>query len=201
MLRGIDNIPVEMTEICDASRKKNCSVMWIGKDHPQRKELERFIAENYKKMHQAEISYFADNLFGCHDGEQFMASLGITFLVDRHHGFIEEYLDEPAEQAIAKIYKQPIAREQIVELGNLSSVVPGSTRRVIEKISPELKKRNVNWAIFAINVPVLNAFHKAGLEPKFICEAKHAKLKDQKTNWGSYYETKPGVYCIEVPST
>ena len=200
MLRGINNIPVEMSKICDSS-KKTCSVMWISKDHAKRRELEFFIAENYKKIHQAKISYFADNLFGCHDGEQFMASLGITFLVDRHHGFIEEYLDEPAEQAIAKIYKQPIAREQIVELGNLSSVVPGSTRKVIEKISPELKKRNVNWAIFAINVPVLNAFHKAGLEPKFICEAKHAKLKDQKTNWGSYYETKPGVYCIEVPST
>jgi anti-anti-sigma regulatory factor len=87
-----------------------------------------------------------------------------------------------------------------VELGNLSSIMAGATRRIIFKISPKLLAKGAKWAIFNINKPVYNAFKKAGLDPLFIIKADPKKLVDQSTNWGSYYDTVPCVYAVRIPS-
>ena len=179
---------------------KGCTVLWVDKKHTARKSLELFIYNNYYKVHQAKINHYFDHLFACSDGFQFVASLGINFLKSKSKGFVEQYLDCSAEQAISQVAKQPIDRNEVVELGNLSSIMPGATRRMIFKISPKLLAKGAKWAIFTINKPVYNAFKKAGLDPMFVIKADPNKLVDQSTNWGSYYDSAPGVYAVRIPS-
>jgi anti-anti-sigma regulatory factor len=184
----------------DYSEKiKGCTVLWIDKKHPARKNLEAFIYTNFFKAHQAKVDHFFDHLFACSDGVQFMASLGINFLRSKKKGFVEQYLDCPAEQAVAKVVQEPIARSEIVELGNLSSIMAGATRRIIFKISPKLIAKGAKWAVFTINKPVYNAFKKSGLNPIFITEADPSRLSNQNTDWGTYYQTKPCVYVVRIP--
>jgi len=179
---------------------KGCTVLWVDKKHTARKSLESFIYNNYYKVHHAKINHYFDHLFACSDGFQFVASLGINFLKSKSKGFVEQYLDCSAEQAISQVAKQPIDRNEVVELGNLSSIMAGATRRIIFKISPKLLAKGAKWAVFTINKPVYNAFKKAGLDPMFIIKADPNKLVDQSTNWGSYYDTAPGVYAVRIPS-
>jgi hypothetical protein len=47
---------------------------------------------------------------------------------------------------------------------------------------------------------VLNAFHKLDLDPQVISIADPDLLPNHGINWGHYYETKPQVMFIEVPS-
>ena len=179
---------------------KTCTVSWIDPRHKARSALEHFIHQNYLRVHQAEINHFFDHLFACSDGENFMASLGINFLKDTQHAFVEQYLNDSAEKVISILLNQSISRDEIVELGNLSSVMAGATRRMIHKISPQLITKGVRWAIFTINKSVLNAFIKSGLNPIFITAAEKTKLIDQSTNWGNYYKTNPGVYVVRIPN-
>ena len=178
---------------------KGCTVYWIDRKHPARKNLETFIYRNFFKAYQAKVDHFFDHLFACSDGTQFMASLGINFLKSKKKGFVEQYLDCPAEQAVAKLAQSPIARSEIVELGNLSSIMAGATRRIILKISPKLIAKGAKWAVFTINKTVYNAFKKSGLNPIFITEADPSKLSNQNTDWGTYYQTNPCVYAVRIP--
>jgi len=57
------------------------------------------------------------------------------------------------------------------------------------------------WVVFTVNKLVLNAFHKSNLNPQVISKADPHRLPNHGINWGQYYETRPQVMFIEVPSS
>jgi len=56
------------------------------------------------------------------------------------------------------------------------------------------------WVVFTANNLVLNAFHKLNLNPHVISKANPDLLPNHGINWGHYYETKPQVMFIKVPT-
>jgi hypothetical protein len=58
------------------------------------------------------------------------------------------------------------------------------------------------WVFCVANKIVYNSFLKEGLKPILLRPAIQERIKDYdpKTDWGSYYQSKPNVYFIKVPN-
>jgi len=93
---------------------------------PERAEVESFIANKFDQYHNARVTGFMPALLNIRSDDDYSAALGIC---PAKFGplFLEQYLDQPAEQAVATVIRAPVSRESIVEIGNLVSTLNGST--------------------------------------------------------------------------
>ena len=72
----------------------------VGRLHPERAALERFIAGCFFRGYGAVITHFADTLLGVRNSDgQWAAGLGYS-LPDARPVFVEQYLDVPLECAL-----------------------------------------------------------------------------------------------------
>ena len=172
------------------------------KKDQQRYDIENFIRDNFFVAYKANLKRFADTIIACVNSDnQFLATLGFNKLKKDKKSFVEYYLDEAIEIEIAKKIKQPILREQIIELANLSATRRGATRDLIQTSIPTLKSMGAKWVFCVANKIVYNSFLKEGFKPILLGPAIQERIKDYdpKTDWGSYYQSKPNVYFIKVP--
>jgi hypothetical protein len=172
------------------------------KKDQQRYDIENFINDNFFVAYKANLKRFADTIIACiNTDNQYLATLGFNKLKKNKKSFVEYYLDEAIEIEIAKKIKQPILREQIIELANLSATRRGATRDLIQTAIPTLKSMGAKWVFCVANKIVYNSFLKEGLKPILLGPAIQERIKDYdpKTDWGSYYQLKPNVYFIKVP--
>ncbi|GDX53893.1 hypothetical protein LBMAG28_03670 [Methylophilaceae bacterium] len=179
----------------------SCSVSMARSLDKDRSNIEQFIAHNFYQSYQAQVDHFADLLIGCKSDEDhhWMAAFGMSKLINKK-AYLEQYLDQPIEHYISALTGKKVARNEVFELGNLAADYPGATRRLIKKMTSVIYNQGGRWAVFTVNKLVLNAFHKSNLNPQVISKADPDLLPNHGINWGLYYETKPQVMFIEVPS-
>lgn len=179
----------------------SCTVSMAGSLDKDRSNMQQFISHNFYQAYQAHIDHFADLLIGCKSDEDhhWMAAFGMSNLADKK-AYLEQYLNEPIESIIAFMTGQKVKRSEIFELGNLASEYPGATRRLIKKMTSLIFNQGGRWVVFTANNLVLNAFHKLNLNPQIISKANPDLLPNHGINWGHYYETKPQVMFIKVPT-
>ena len=183
------------------SSEPSCSVSMAGNLDKDRLNIQQFISHNFYQAYQAHVDHFADLLIGCKSDEDqhWMAAFGMSNLADKK-AYLEQYLNEPIESIIAFMTGQKVKRNEIFELGNLASEYPGATRRLIKKMTSLIFNQGGRWVVFTANNLVLNAFHKLNLNPQIISKANPDLLPNHGINWGHYYETKPQVMFIKVPT-
>ena len=80
---------------------------------PRRQEAESFIRSVFAHHYGADVSAFAPNLLLLEQNDRTIAATGWRAASDESL-FLERYLDQPIEQAMAKLAGQPVARERIV---------------------------------------------------------------------------------------
>ncbi|MGD9661958.1 MAG: thermostable hemolysin [Porticoccaceae bacterium] len=158
----------------------------------ERAEVEAFIAEKFRHHHNARISTFLPALLNIHCGGKYTAALGLN---PAAHGamFVEQYLDQPAEQAIATLAHQPISRNSIVEVGNLVSSLNGATALLYLMLLAVVQRAGFQWVIFTATPEVQRSIEKIGFKIAPICEADPSRLSTDSGQWGSYYDAKPWV--------
>ncbi|MFM8491774.1 MAG: thermostable hemolysin [Candidatus Methylopumilus sp.] len=183
------------------SSEPSCSVSMARSLDKDRSDMQQFIFHNFYKAYQAQVDHFADLLIGCKSNEDhhWMAVFGMSNLADKK-AYLEQYLHQPIESYIAFMTGQKVERSEIFELGNLAAEYPGATRRLIKKMASMIYNQGGRWVVFTANNLVLNAFHKLDLNPQVISIADPDLLPNHGINWGQYYETKPQVMFIKVPS-
>lgn len=86
---------------------------------PQRDAAEAFVRAVFRKRYAAEVR-FAPNLMLVERDGVIRAAAGWRSAADRRL-MLEQYLDEPVDQAVSRLAGQPVARERIVEVGNLAA--------------------------------------------------------------------------------
>ena len=97
----------------------------VHRTHPQRTSFEFFIAARFHRAYGARVAHFSPHLLGVRDAlARWQASSGYT-PADGHPLFLEQYLDQPIEDSLAGRVGRPVAREAVVEVGNLAAVSPG----------------------------------------------------------------------------
>jgi hypothetical protein len=113
--------------------------------------------------------------------------------------FLERYLDEPIEQAIASSSGQQISRSQIVEVGNLAGRNCRSAMRLVLDLPRILLDRGHRWIVFTATDTlrgILGSYHAPLLE---LAPATASRAQSTGDEWGRYYDSNPRVMVGYLP--
>jgi len=171
----------------------------LTSEHPDWESTTATIALVYRRAYGARLNLFMPYLLKVSGREgAFRAIVGLRDAQEEKL-FLETYLDEPIEQAIARVSGEPVARGEIVEIGNLAESKPGDARLGIIATTRYLHKLGYRWVVFTAVPQLLNAFRRLGMEPMEILEADPTRLPQaQRDIWGSYYDEHPKVCCGSI---
>lgn len=170
----------------------------VHRAHPARTAFEDFIAARFGRAYGARVNHFLPHLLGIRDGLAHWqaaagyAAAGVQTL------FLEQYLDQPIERALATALRRPIARTGIVEVGNLAAISAGMGRAIIPQLARHLHRLGYIWVVFTATRALRNSFHRLGLRPLALTRADPARLPDCGASWGTYYDQDPVVMAGKI---
>jgi len=170
----------------------------IHRTHPHRDSCEDFIAARFQRAYGARVAHFSPYLLGIRDAlARWRAASGYT-PADGRTLFLEQYLDAPIEVELARCRGRPVARDSIVEVGNLAAVSPGMARTLIPLLARHLDRLGYAWVVFTATRELRNTFARLGLRSLGLATADPARLADGGANWGSYYANDPIVMAGKI---
>ncbi len=175
------------------------NVVAVNARHPDRRDVEAFIAQVYRARYGAELQSFLPHLLAFRDATGLLrAAVGLR-IADEGPLFVEQYLDVPAEQAVSLGSGQPVARSAIVEVGNLAACSAGDARALIVHLTGALHAAGLRWVLFAATRQLRNTFDRLHLRTVVLADASADRLQgDDTTDWGSYYDVQPKVLYGDI---
>lgn len=170
-----------------------------GVDDRERAEVEQFIGSVYAERFGARVHRFTPCLVSLRDGDaRIVAAAGYRF-AEGAPLFLERYLDEPIEAALAHRAGAAPSREGIVEVGHLASARAGEGRRLILALGPHLAALGGHWVVSTLTEELRHLFVRIGVTPLALGLADPARLGDDAADWGRYYEHRPVVLAGHLP--
>ena len=109
--------------------------------------------------------------------------------------FLERYLDVPVEQAVSAAAGKPVARESIIEIGNLAADDAFAMIELWGSVANDLGA-NCEVAVATLTAPLRSMFARAGV-PLLVLAPAVAERADDPQAWGRYYASDPQV-CAGV---
>ncbi len=146
---------------------------------------------------------FVDRVFRRHYGTEGAAGFG-TYLVCpagaalgyRRAGaeplFLEAYLDAPVEQAVSDAFGRPVARQAIIEIGNLASTNAMAMIDLWGAAANDLGAGG-EVVVATLTAPLRRMFRRIGIALHDLGAAEPGRLGTAAGAWGSYYEQDPRV--------
>ncbi len=168
------------------------SVVLITPDSPRRQEAQDFIKRIFSGRYNAQVTTFTPNLMVLEQRGAIVAAAGWRSAQEAPL-FLERYLDEPIEQAMAHLAPSPIERRRIVEVGHLAAQKPGSSLFLLRALASHLHAKGFEWVASTATQELIGLFVKLGLPPLALAAANPERLNGQADHWGSYYDTQPIV--------
>ncbi len=160
----------------------------------EKDQVNSHVKKCFAEIYGAQVKTFEPYILSTFNERGIVATIGFQPAATKKPLFLESYLDTPVEQTLTKCLNQPIDREKIVEVGNLSSSHKGSASRILFILSVAiLHQAGFKWVTFTATKQVQRLLGKLNLETLPICEANPKRLADQGASWGSYYDDKPMV--------
>lgn len=171
----------------------------LHQDHPERQEVIDYVRQTFRRVYNADPKSFMPHFIRVRDHKNnYKAVIGYR---DAEHQrlYLEAYLDEPIEVAISNKIGGPVARDSIVEVGNLAEAAAGDARLAIIAATAFLHSAGYRWVVFTGVARLRNAFRRLGLEPKELVMADDSRLpEDERLAWGSFYAGNPVVCFGEI---
>jgi hypothetical protein len=159
----------------------------------RRASLEAFVAERFEKAYGAQAVHYCRHLVGIERADGgWCAAVGCAAARDGPL-YLEHYLDEPVELAIFRREGISIAREGIVEVGNLAATSPGAGRAVVRAMATRLHDAGFTWVAFTATRELRNTFARLGLALHALAPADPARVPGHGAGWGDYYAHDPVV--------
>ncbi|WP_437730218.1 thermostable hemolysin [Sorangium sp. So ce1335] len=127
-----------------------------------------------------------------------VACAGLTFSSgDRL--FSEQYIDEPIEQVISALERQPVSRDAIVEVGSLASIEHRAGTELIRAVPILAWCLGKKYILCTITANLKIIFDAVGLNFQPVRGADAARLGEgAQERWGSYYEQRPQTGYIRL---
>lgn len=166
-------------------------------DQPERKQVETYISTKYQEMHKATLSHFSSTLFVGEFKHETQVAIGIEPLKS-HQVFLEQYLVQPIEQTLKKLVQRDVAREKIIEIGNLASQNMEYAKMMVAFLVFYLTIAEVEWAVCTGTIAVRYVLQQMGLHFHVLEKANPEVLGNAQKQWGNYYQQKPLVLAINV---
>jgi hypothetical protein len=164
---------------------------------PRRVEAEGFIRKVFASRYDARVASFAPELMLLEQAGRITAAAGWRGAASGPL-FLEAYLDAPVQEGISRLTTHRIARERIVEVGNLASATPGGGVRMILALAEHLHWQGFEWAVFTATQELISIFTKLGLPPLTLGMADPGRLGGAAGEWGRYYDSRPVVVAGRV---
>ncbi len=169
----------------------------LNKNAKDRENAEDYIAERFLKEHGANLMHFMPNLISMKCDESFSAAIGLRN-AGKERLFLEQYLDRTVEQQISQIFQQPVARDDVIEIGNLVSSRRGSSYLLFVIVAAILYEAGYRWVICTATSQVQHIIKKLKIESDVVCMADVCKLEDGQDQWGAYYSRNPQVMVGDI---
>lgn len=167
-----------------------------------RAELEQLVAGAFERSHGATVRSFMPTLVGLEDrsGALRGAALGYRGAAGGPL-FLEQYLDQPIEQAIAVRVSdgRAVERADIVEVGNLAGRGCRSAMYLVAQLPRFLVGKGYRWLTFTGTSRVRDILEGLGAPLLDLGAADPARLTGGSDEWGRYYESAPRVMAGWLP--
>ncbi len=165
----------------------------------ERGEIEVFIQQCFAAAHGARIEHFMPRLLSlCTKRGDLIAAFGLR-AASNSRLFLETYLDRPIEDTLQSRLGEVVRREDIIEVGNLSTLYPGAARWLIVALTAMLHDEGYKWVTFTGTSALRNGFARLGLRPVELGRASLEQLpQSDRHNWGSYYDHAPMVMAGDI---
>lgn len=159
---------------------------------PARRELESLIGDKFAAQYGARLRQFPPYLLVLRTGDKPSAIVGLRPAREQSL-FLESYLPGSAEAAISELYKTPVDRSKIVEIGSLVSIERGSSYLLFGALAPLLRDAGFRWVLCTATGNVEAMLHKMQFGPRRVCAASADAPGIDRADWGSYYDAMPHV--------
>lgn len=169
------------------------SSLLVDEHHPRRAEVEAHISARYQHAFHADIPEFMPFLVAIINEQQQLCS-ACGFRVALHEPlYLEHYLDAPVEHVLARHYRYPIAREQVVEIGQLASFSKGAAPVQFLAVARLLVNLGYQWCVFTATGPLFAMMTRMGLALAPMVAAAGERVGEDFQHWGEYYQHQPRV--------
>lgn len=188
---GVSPVPGEL-------RRSGVSLELFGPSNPGHRALQAEIRDCYAHHFGARIEEFMPWLLrvtrrddGCR---------GVIGLrpASRERLYLEDYLDQPVEDAIAALAGHPVPRTDVVEIGQLAVESRQVVVPLFRELVPFLLQQGFGWVCFTATGPVRSLLAKAGLAGCELAPASEARVAGRDDAWGDYYRHDPRVIAGDL---
>ncbi len=163
-----------------------------------RSGYEAFIAAVFQRRYGAVLSHFLPSFLAVERAGQLRAALGVARADEQGSLFLEQYLVAPAEVLLGKAVGRPVARDSLIEVGNLASCGGGASQLLFLMLTAYINRIGAEWAIFTATPEVRKLLSRLGLLQYVLGEARGERLGDALADWGSYYDSRPQVVAVNA---
>lgn len=167
-------------------------------DSPERTATEQFVRGAYRNSYGAQLQALMPLLLEvrCHNTTQ--AALGMRPGRGDAPFYLEHYLDQPVEQVIARRSAGPVARADIVEIGNLAAARRGASPLLFLIMAATLDAAGYRWLAFTATPQVEKLVARLQYRPLELSDVDPDRIGPERALWGTYYETRPRVMCVPL---
>lgn len=170
-----------------------------GLSDPRRAEAEAFVHARFRRTHGANVVTFMPSLLLMTDSRgQIEAVVGC-----RRAGhaplYLERYLEQPIEAAIAARTGSRISRSQVVEVGNFAASSSRVAATFMSFLAPHFLDRGLTWITFTATDSIRRILASLGARCADLGGADGAQTAGGPDRWGSYYSHDPRVMAGYLP--
>ena len=170
-------------------------------DAPGRGELEAFVRAAFERGHGAMVKSFMPTLLSFRDGAGKLRGVVGFRAASPQPLYLEQYLEQPVEAAIATATGQAIRREQVVEVGNLAGSNCRAAMRMVAELPAYLLARDYRWIVFTATTAVHGILQALGAPLVELARADGARVAGSPDSWGDYYSKDPRVFAGHLPAS
>ncbi len=176
---------------------ESLSVDLVSAQSSARPAIERSIARTFQRVYGAQPSYFLPRLLRLCVAGKLGAVAGIRPAMCSDL-FLEQYLEQPIQQAVARAFGTPVDRAQIVEIGNLAASIPGLGYTLFAVLATVLSRAEYRWVACTATPQVESMLSRMNFSSRRLCNADPSRLRDGVATWGDYYASAPKVIVGDV---
>jgi len=167
-----------------------------GPDDGSRPAVQAFVAAVYAQHFDARVTTWTPMMVSLEVDGEIVAAAG--YRTGRQALFLERYLGQPVEQAIAARCGVAVMREQIVEIGHLASARAGSGRQLMRALADHLQSLGLRWAVVTATTELRAILDRLLVQSVTLAPAEPSALGTAAALWGSYYTHAPQVIAGEL---
>jgi hypothetical protein len=160
---------------------------------PERRRVEAYIEAAYASAFNGRIRQHYPTLMSVQGGDgRIHGAVGFR-LADEGALFLEQYLDEPIEAAIARKSGEAVDRAAVAEIGSLGSESAGASLFLFLALARHLDQKGCTHAAATATRQLRRSFARVGFTTQVLTHAEPSRLGEGAADWGGYYNRDPEV--------